>query len=1646
MEILLNNFDGDGERTETYAKYQNWVHGELVPSPPLPIAIPNDEAALRLPTCCASCEEPAFDPKALLACHLSNHFQRAADEEGEVYPMSWQNCYDDQNLNQPENVDDQNPNNNTRNMTLVNASPTQHITSNTYVFTNPIKLTQNNFMLWKSQVISSIRANELEGFINGSHICPPRCFTNPGPNQTTITTTNPEYQIWKKQDHILLSWLLSSLSEGVLGTVVDCSTSCEVWTTLANQYGARTRARVLYLRTQIQTTKKGSLTIHDYYSRMKTILNTLRAAGNNMTDEDFIMCVLAGVGPEYDSVVTNINSMPETPSLSEVYGMLLSQETRTEQNLSTGSLEANFTQMRNGRRNWGYGERFGNQQQPGIVFRTPGSSSGNGGSGGPGQTNQNAQDKGKGKAVAENEGSESKGPCQICFKMGHTAAECWHRFKKNYVPQPNRRRGAYMASAEGQSSNAWYLDSGATNHVTNAIGNMNLNSEYQGNDKLTVGNGNKLHISHIGYSMLPTYNPHKHIKLNHILCVPDIAKNLISVSKLLLDNDINVEFHKSVCFIKDKSQGKILVKGVARDGLYELLCMPTHLSGNKVTYAAELSSFSESESISYISNPMSMMCFNFSVGSNESVSTSIAESSEADKASSRNLRTNDMDLWHYRLGHPNLSVLRNTLLSCNQLNINKNIFPSFCNACQYGKQAKQSFKSIETKTSTALELVHSDLWGPAPIPSTHGHKYYISFVDDRTRYTWLFPITAKSQALDTFIVFKNQIENQLNLKIKALQTDMGGEFKTFEPYLKGEGIALRHSCPYLHEQNGKVERKHRHIVETGLALLAQAKMPLKYWQEAFSHATYLINRLTSPTLENKTPFELLYLTKPDYSQIKVFGCECYPYLRPYNKHKFDFHTSKCILLGISISHKGYVCMHHSGRVYISASVKFNESSFPFQNDSNFCKYRLTDQNVSPTVLEKFQVVSFSTSVPSESAQQKSAHSQSQATAGNSEQLSNPVQDEACENLNLNNMSANQSPAQLPSNSTEENCNLPAITEPNTQASNTQKELPLHPMITRSKAGIFKPKVYQTSTQPETSLPQDSIVALKDPKWRRAMEDEYNALIKNQTWTLIPHDQNYKLIGNKWVYKVKENPYGTINRYKARLVVKGFLQTPGLDFNETFSPVVKAATIRIILTLAVNNDWMLRQVDINNAFLNGELTETVYMPQPEGFEDKRKPNHICKLKKALYGLRQAPRAWFDKLKSALYSWGFNNSKCDTSLFFRKNNAEMVIILVYVDDIIVTGSDNKGIEGVIGKLSEAFALKDLGNLSYFLGIQVIRNQNSILLSQAKYVQDLLTKTEMESCKGIESPFSTSEKLKKGEGAKLDNPSFYRSVIGSLQYAVLTRPELAYSVNKLSQYMSDPRQPHWIACKRVLRYLKNTGNMCLQFKKSEHLDLVAYTDADWASDPDDRRSISGYCVFLGDNLVAWSSRKQGMVARSTAESEYRAMALCTTEITWINSLFDELKIEMQRTPMILSDSTSAAAIATNPVYHSKTKHFEIDLHFIRDKVTQGELDINFVASRDQIADVLTKPLPYYKFSQFRSKLNVFDKTLSLREGVENSGCEEPAFDPKALLACHLSNHFQRAADEEGEVYPMSWQNCYGEEYQHVNSASWKFLECFQ
>lgn len=314
-------------------------------------------------------------------------------------------------------------------------------------------------------------------------------------------------------------------------------------------------------------------------------------------------------------------------------------------------------------------------------------------------------------------------------------------------------------------------------------------------------------------------------------------------------------------------------------------------------------------------------------------------------------------------------------------------------------------------------------------------------------------------------------------------------------------------------------------------------------------------------------------------------------------------------------------------------------------------------------------------------------------------------------------------------------------------------------------------------------------------------------MRNQTWTLVKPSESRKPIGCKWVFRVKENSDGSLNKYKARLVAKGFHQQAGSDFTEAFSPVVKPVTVRIVLTLAVTHKWTIQQIDVNNAFLNGTLEEEVFMQQPPGFESSDK-SLVCKLNKAIYGLKQAPRAWFDKLKNALIQQGFLASKCDPSLFLLHHGKLQIMILVYVDDIIITGNSASFITALIKHLNDVFSLKQLGKLDYFLRIEVTHLPNgSLLLSQSKYITDLLAKVNMTSANGMPTPMVSSNKLSKIGSNEVDDPTQFRSVVGALQYATLTRLEIYFSLNKVCQFLSNPLEEHWKAVKRILRYLSGT-----------------------------------------------------------------------------------------------------------------------------------------------------------------------------------------------------------------------------------------------
>uniref|UniRef100_A0A2N9HQ74 Integrase catalytic domain-containing protein n=1 Tax=Fagus sylvatica TaxID=28930 RepID=A0A2N9HQ74_FAGSY len=787
--------------------------------------------------------------------------------------------------------------------------------------------------------------------------------------------------------------------------------------------------------------------------------------------------------------------------------------------------------------------------------------------------------------------------------------------------------------------------------------------------------------------------------------------------------------------------------------------------------------------------------------------------------------------------------------------------------------------------------------------------------------------------------------------------------------LANHGILHQLSCPHTPQQNGVAERKHRHLIQCALALLSESKLPISFWSHAVSTATHIVNRLPTPNLKHKTPWELLFQKPPDISHFRSFGCQCFPLLTPYTTHKLQPKTIPCVFLGYPSNTKGYLCLDPlTKRVYTSRHVLFNELIFPGLMHTPATSASTASDSISPdtwlNTLLSLHNCSHTTAVnPSLSSELCPAPiDQSHPCADSDIPAPNPPQ------ISIHTphtISLPTSPTILPtdtasisvspieSHSTSSTHSLPSVPTVTSAPSPTAAPAPFlsHPMQTRSKSGIFKPKVSYTAQVDSTlTEPTSYIAASKHPQWCTAMTEEFQALHKQGTWTLVPPPPSKNIVGCKWVYKLKYHSDGTLARHKARLVAKGFHQQHGVDFDETFSPVVKAPTVRLILSLAVSLGWSLRQLDVKNAFLHGSLKEEVYMTQPQGFIDPQHPSHVCKLLKSIYGLKQAPRAWFESFTSQLLHLGFTASTADSSLFIYKHNSTIAYLLLYVDAIVLTSNTPAYLDQLVTQLSTVFDLKDLGSLHYFLGLQVTRSSTGLYLNQAKYAHDLLKKHNMLDSKPALSPSCPNTRLSLHEGDPLIDPHGYRSLVGALHYLTFTRPDISFSVHQVCQYMSTPTSTHLAAAKRILRYIR-----------------------DWAGDPDDRRSTSGYIVYLGSNPITWSAKKQPTVSRSSTESEYRALAIASAELCWMRTLLKDLGIFLSHTPILWCDNVSALAIASNPVFHARTKHIEVDFHFVRERVLRKDLLVQFVSTLDQLADIFTKSLPTRRFVELQRNLMV-------------------------------------------------------------------------
>jgi hypothetical protein len=839
--------------------------------------------------------------------------------------------------------------------------------------------------------------------------------------------------------------------------------------------------------------------------------------------------------------------------------------------------------------------------------------------------------------------------------------------------------------------------------------------------------------------------------------------------------------------------------------------------------------------------------------------------------------------------------------------------------------------------------------------------------------------------------------------------------------MKSVGILHQTSCPNTPQQNGVAERKNRHLLEITRSLLIGSNVPSYLWGEALSSAVYLINRVPSSVLNFKKPIDVLsnHYTLNSVNNLPphIFGCVIYVHLHPHQRTKLESRAMKCVFVGYSTNQKGYKAYNPSLKKYfVSMDVTFHEHELFFLSKT----FHSSPQRGSDVEVQNHDIMLFDTmpiknqdEIQDIGDENHDIGHESMTEEDNiiSPSTSNPLLIQSSEN------SAEVYPETIPSiHSITDTENVFADRENNVSVSSQSI---VENNISISSQSIVEPVVTPYTLPPRTnrgqppiryepdpnckvkypinnyvsfkklsksyanyasqlsiaSTPSNMQEALADSRWTQAMAAEMEALEKNATWELVSLPVGKSTVGCRWVYTIKHKADGSVERFKARLVAKGYTQSYGVDYQENFAPVAKLNTVRVLLSLAANQDWPLLQFDVKNAFLHGDLVEEVYMDPPPGIPKYSNTSMVCKLNKALYGLKQSPRAWFGRFTKSMKFFGYTQSNSDHTLFLKHNHGKITALIIYVDDMIVTGNDPNEISSLQRYLASNFDMKQLGDLKYFLGIEVARSKHGIFLSQRKYVLDLLTETGMLGCKPIDTPIEQNHKNFHCADALSTDRGRYQRLVGKLIYLSHTRPDIAYAVNVVSQFMHDPKKPHMDAVERILRYLKSAPGKGLLFSNHGHLKVEGYTDADWAGSADDRKSTAGYFTFVGGNLVTWRSKKQQVVARSSAEAEFRGMAVGICELLWIKSLLKDLGYEQEDAMKLYCDNKSAIEIAHNPVQHDRTKHVEIDRHFIKEKIEAGIITFPFVKSEQQLADMLTKAVTSRALSGSLDKLGMCD-----------------------------------------------------------------------
>lgn len=895
-------------------------------------------------------------------------------------------------------------------------------------------------------------------------------------------------------------------------------------------------------------------------------------------------------------------------------------------------------------------------------------------------------------------------------------------------------------------------------------------------------------------------------------------------------------------------------------------------------------------------------------------------------------------LWHSRLGHLNskhMECLRDGEFTTGIDFESSDL--SECVTCVEGKHRRLPVpQRSDSRASKILELVHTDI-AVVNVVSNGGAKYAIIFVDDYSRKTFIYPMHRKADTFAKFKEFHVFVEKQTDQKLKCIRSDNGTEYfsNNFKSYLKQHGIRHESSIKYTPEQNGVAESTNKAIFQRVRCMLLASKLPKSFWAEAAATSVYVKNRSPTTALKMATP-EGTWTGKPvNLSNLRVFGCTAYERIDGHH-HKLESRSKKYIFVGYSETQKGgyrLTTLENPRAVHIGRNVIFHEDVFCDSEINNL------EYNAVPNI-----------------------HDSPMKPIKHPLQSGDPIEEEASQTLPFPEVDNDVTfePSELNSSDTILNDSDPdQISPPMTRS---RGRMNIDPEPTEDQLITFAISAVE---EDEPSTAAEALARPDGKLWRKAMLEELSAMQKNSVYTIVDKPANAKVVGSRWVFKIKRNTDGTIERYKARLVARGFSQTVE---TETYSPVMRYVTLRLLLALAVQNGLQITHCDVQSAYLHGELEEAVYMLQPDGFTNGT--TQVCKLKKAIYGLKNAGRAWYEKLSQTLYNIGFERCKVDSCVFRYGTGADRIILGIWVDDILILSNNSSMTSEIISKLTAKFDIRNLGEPRHFLGLNIVRQNNTIKINQTHYINSILRKFKMETCSIQKTPMDLNTTFTPGLPVA-DVP--YRELIGSLLWlSTCTRPDITFATNRLASYTNCATAEHWSAAKRVLRYLQGTKNYNLTYEKSKTKDIIGFSDSDWAGDKENRRSTTGFTFVLSNGPIAWESRRQKTTALSTCEAEYMALSDASKEALFLRNLYSSIFKE-DPTITLYEDNQSTMKLAANPILTHRTKHIDTRHHFVRECVDTGVYILKYVPTKEMVADILTKPLSAKTHQYFVSRLRL-------------------------------------------------------------------------